>query len=671
MSQMTTMPDREEQAAMEAQEQEAARQEKLREMEIRNEMLDQIRQSNIERDRHVKQWIRNHAIALGKHREVLAPGYRGNYMVVDRISLGIEAHVAIQTEVEPRPRFVPKKNDENPLWFISATGAQKIQQLGLDQEFDRLTDEQMQGLIPIEEAAAVAMLSMADTQAMDDGQGGQIEQNIPIFTSEDFIVIDDNDMAEWLENEHNSQWDVGGANSVVEANIHAKTIFGHYDTTISWDDEEQRFILQNSDLTDVWIDPLANDHRDAQWMIVGKRMSEKEAIEKFPEYAEDIPKMLQAERSAGANGFGNNLSSFRNVNLWGNDTVSAITRFWRNARFPLSVDEAVAEGVVENIANEETGESMLLYADTQLEAAEGDERWPTKRGIRQTVFLGDIMVYDGETSFSDIPIARNKLNLIAESPYGIGLPHKAAELQGLYNKLWSIYHDYFSFFRAPPVIMSESSYESIKDSIRSAFSMVGRIITVPDALAQTADLTRLIGTVPIPQMGPVVFQMIELIGNELDRVLGMTDVIRGEAKSAWSARLHQQVTSAARGPIGMNSRHTGEYLKYIGHITANLIIDYLDPEEASIRYPKWPPHIFEALKAKIKRVGYDVEVEVGGSNSKEMEAGQIALLFQQAPSYLSMSGTFMKNLMEKHGVKNGEKIHNEVMQSMSQQQQQG
>ena len=635
------------------------------EREIRGEMIEQMRAAQHERDRHHAQWIRNHSISLGRHKEVLSPSYRGNYMVVDRVSVAIEAHVAIQTEVEPRPRFIPKKNDEHPLYFISSSGAQKIQQLGLDQEFDALTDEMLQGLAPIEESAFVAMVSIQDSMEVPDGMGGMVEQPVPVFSPDDFIIISDSDWAEWLECEHNAQWDVGGLNSVVESNIHAKTIFGHYDSVVSWDDEEQRFTLQNADLTDVWIDPLCNDHRDAQWVIVGKRMRQSEAIEMFPEYAEQIPNMMRAEQSAGSSMFGNNQSSFRDVNVFGNETVSVLTRFWRNTRYPLSPDEAISEGLVEMVGEGE--EATMFYAGTEQEAVPGDENWPTKRGIRQTVFLGDILTYDGETAFSDVPVARNKLNLIVESPFGIGLPHKAAELQDLYNRLWSIYHDYFSFFRAPPMIMTQSSYESVKESLRGAFSMVGQIITVPDAIATFQNLSQVVSTVPIPQMGPVVFQMIQLVGSELDRVLGMTDVIRGEAMSGWSARLHQQVTSAARGPIGMNSRHTGEWLKYIGSVTANLIIDFLDPVEASVRYPKWPPHIFEAIKTKVKRVGYDVEVEVGGSNSKEMEAGQIAALFQQAPQYLSASPTFMKMLMEKHGVKNGEKISGEVTQMMAQQ----
>jgi hypothetical protein len=652
---------------------------------IKLELERQIRDAQIEREKYEQQISDNRKLVSGCHKDVFFPGDSDRtYFAVNRIQNAVVTQTAVQTESPPRPVFVGRETNEPPVIFLKPESAYKLRGL----EGNPLTSGQMQGIEPLDEAIYGMMAEATVTQKQPnpragetvpgepDAEGNQadvpvpdeIDVQVPIFNDDDFLFLTDELCAEALTQEHEAQWEVIGGDEVVSRWIFNTNVEGWYDGLIQWDADENHFTVNLLYPYDCWIDRWASGMRDAQYFIIRRIMDCDAAKREYPEYADEI------ESSAGEYGLDNqrygatggkyNYAHDRRV-------VTRTTRWWRNQPIDMTPEEAVESGqIVEAKPTFEDVDGVAVQVDPPFPylgmdgepTNPGDEAWPKKMGIRQTDMIGDVVLYDGETEFADIPVARNVNIPVVESPYGIGEPQRLADLNDLYNRLWGIFYDHALYYRSPEQLVPESAMEALKSELSTLHAKGGRKIGLPDDLWQAFN-GMIVNTVQPPTMGDTFFRILSMLKEEMDTMSGVVDVMRGEAKSEWrSGAMVDSLTNNARGPMGYKARHTSFALRYAAKISAQLIIDYLPLEVWSERNRKYPPQILQAMRDRLKRFGFDVSVEVSGASSKDSKASKLNNALANNPALLD-SQTFMQQWADASEISDAEKIVREVAEA--------
>ena len=357
--------------------------------------------------------------------------------------------------------------------------------------------------------------------------------------------------------------------------------------------------------------------------------------------------------------------------------VERVTMWERNTPYDMSVEEAMKLGLVQpdmvevaagydefgqvmtQPVQSQDSEDNLLFTVSGEEGlfAEGDEGWPVRYGIRQIEMLADFVLLDQETEFSDIPVSRNKNIPILFSPYAMGEPQRLQDLQDLYNSLLTIFINHFKQYKNPQLVVPASVLKEMNLSVNEAFKKSIQMWSVPDKLIGQFG-SDIIKVLPVPQLNQAAMSMFQIVRDEMDQVSGMTDTLRGETKSDQSARLFSEATAAARGPIGYKAQHTNDYLKHLGKIVANLIIEFLPTSEWVRRNKKYPAPIIESMRSRLKRVGFDVVPIVGANGGKQLKVERLSSVMQQGVQ----TPTLLKELMDGLDVDSADEIAAEFQQ---------
>lgn len=656
---------------------------------LRGKRDERIRDAQQERQKHEEQWEINTKLYHGDH-EALFSGHNNSnrrYFTSNHIQGAVITQVAVMTEQPIRPTFTPRETNEPPEIFLKPESAFKAQGMGL-------SEDQLQGQELIPEQLFDFISAQTRTETVDNPEAGQtigtgenaqpqpgtIEVEVPIFEDEDFIFVDDALCAEALTQEHNSEWEMCDGDSTMRQGITQASVIGHQDMIVQWNDQDNRFNLVLLYPYHSWIHRWAYNPGDASSYDIKRIIPVAEAKRQFPGFDEVIEKNKTTTSDNGWWG-GIGGGKFSSTGS-GEDFVEVDVGWVRDEPFPMEPEEAMEKGLIEVATEEplvdpdtgeiadmggqpivdEEGQTQWITADGEA-TAPGEDNWPVRFGIRQEILIGDTVVYEGETEFSDIPVARVKNIPIVQSSYGQGEPERLASLQELKNRLWTIYHNYCLRYQSPEQVMPSSVLNELEAEVSTLHSEAGRKIGVPDnLLRQLGGIQGIVYTIPIPQLTDVFFNLLTLVTEEMNNISGIVDVLRGEAKSEWSGELFQQATNAARGPIGYKARGVSEAIKHIAGVTANLIIDFLPAEEWEKRNKKYPRQVLEVMRRRLKRVGFDVAVEVGGASTRESKAQRMSLALQNTP-ILVQSETFMKQYTEHMGLKDGDKIVRELQQA--------
>lgn len=658
---------------------------------LRSELDERIRDAQIERQRREKQWDINVALYHGDHQAVYDPSTLGEfYATSNQIQGAVITQVAVMTERPVRPVFVPRETNEPPEIFLKPESAYKVPPNA------GLSDEQVAGADVIPEPLFDFLSSQTMPQEVDNPRAGEVvpgtgmgetkpevqpdtvEIQVPIFDDEDFIFVDDALCAEALTQEHDSEWEMCSGDEMLRQAITQASIIGHQDFLVQWNDQDSRFDLVSLYPYHTWIDRWSFSTRDCEYYVMRRVVPMSEAFREFPEHQDDLATNASTNTETGwwggVSGGKYDSSSDRTV-------VEIFTTWARNHPYPMDAEEAMNKGLIQQAVEEplvdpETNEIADMGGQPvfdeqgvpQFVTAEGEPtnpeapNWPVRYGVHQTVMVGSIVLYEGETEFADIPVARIKNVPIVESPYGQGEPQRLASLQDLKNRLWSIYHDYVLRYRSPEQAMPASVLNELEEQLTTLNRTAGRKLGIPDDI-WNLNGGNVVKTIELPQLTAMFHSLMQLVTNEMNDIAGTVDVLRGEAKSEWSGELFQQATNAARGPIGFKARGISEAVKHAAKVTAGLIIDFLPLDEWSSRNKKYPPQVLEVMRRRLKRVGYDVSVEVGGASSRDSEGQKLVQMMHNNPQ-LTNSPTFMQQVLEHVGVKEGDKIVREVQSAM-------
>lgn len=662
-----------------------------RDSDLHSYVNGRLDEAQVERGRHEGQWQVNDALYMGLPvkrgrnsgvREGQSSRISRNYnSFTAPITQGaVIATTSIQTETPPRWSYVGRETNEPPEVYFRPSGAAKTQEVGA--QFD---PDQLAGKMPITEEVFNQL--MAATRVQDTGEvqsvgdGGEaveapITNQIPIFSEDDFVLVTDQLAAEALTQESNSEFDMISGDEIVRTNILQTNINGHDDTMVQWMPQKRRFGLTGLYPYNVWIDPEANSMTDAEFVVIRQELTLAAAKKEYPDLAGMLEEQAQAGTMATMNHSGDlGGKSRRNTER---QFVERVTMWERNSPYPMSVEEAMELGLVQpdivNVAvgldeqgqvitepqqsRDEEGNPLFTVEGDEGVIAEGDEGWPDRFGIRQIELLADFVLLDQETEFSDIPISRNKNIPIQFSPYAMGEPQRLEDLQDLYNSLLTIFINHFKQFKNPQLVVPASVLKEMGLSVQDAYKKSIQMWALPDKLLAQFGGGDIIKVLNVPQLNQAAMSMFNIVRDEMDRVSGLNDTLRGDTKSDQSARLFSEATAAARGPIGYKAQHTNDYLKRIGKIVANLIIDFLPTSEWVRRNNKYPAPIIESMRRRLKRVGFDVVPIVGASGGKQQKVDRISGVMQQGVQ----TPTLLKNLMDAMDVDDAEEIANELRQ---------
>lgn len=629
-----------------------------------------VRDAQKERGVHEDQWSRNRLLTLGvQGPHTRSQKHDDRHFVVNRIQNAVIVQTAVQTEEPPRLRFAPRETNEPPDIFLRPEAAQALPP-GLG-----LTDAQLRGSEPIPNDLAEFLMQPRTQQ--DAVAGEQIEAP-PALDPSMLVFVDDRLAAEGLTQEWQSEWESDAADEKVRTNIFDTNVIGQKDTLIQWDAEDNRFELVNLYPYNCWIDRWAESTATAESYVLRQVKDARKAKAEMSGFEDIIDEVVSTTNS---DLFGSGADRGSKYDQDGERPVVEIWTAWiRNHKFDRSEEDALERKLVvpatrtevvevpdemtgepvsdieEVPATDDDGQQLYRLVEDDSITKPGADNWPKRRGIRQIQHIGEFQIFDDEADFADIPVARNGNIPIPESPYFQGEPQRLEHLQTFYNRLWSIFHDYFKFFRSPETFVPKSVYDAISDAMDDFYSGGGRMVGVPDHLMQSFG-GDIIKNIPVPQLGAAVFDMITLVGAEMDKAAGMEEVLLGRAKSEWSAKLFEQATNAARGPIGFKARHTAAYLKHLGKVGAQLIIDFLPTEEWVKRNKKYPAPVIEAMRSRLKRFGYDIVPEVSGEGVKERENQQLLALWQNGVQTPSM----LDNILDKMKVPNKAQIVQEFV----------
>lgn len=650
---------------------------------LRGHLEHRIRDAQYERELYEEQLEVNARLVHGDHKGVFAAGSDNNYFAANMIENIVVTQTAVMTESDIRPVYVPRETNEPPEIFLKPESAYKAQGMGL-------SDMQMRGEEVIPEQLFDFLSAQTRTEEVDNPEAGQvvgagenatpqpdtIEVQVAIFNDDDFIFVDDALCAEALTQEVASQWEISASDERVRQSIYEAVALGWKDILIQWNAHKHHFDLAPIYPFDGWIDRWAISPRDAEYYALRQIMPVAEAMKEYPEAAAQIEKhktIATENNSWGSRQGGKYLRSTER------EIVEIYTLWERHHPIPKDPEEALEQGLVEVAMEEplvdpdtreivdmggpimdEAGEPQFITAEG-VATTPGDENWPVRHGIRQLRMLGEYVIQDIEVDAVDLPVARIRNIPIIESPYGEGEPQRVAELQDLINRLWSIYHDYCMFFRGSEQAMPQSLLDQIGTGAGTMHRTMGRKFGVPDDLWQSFE-GRLFDNVDPPQLSPVFDRIMQILEAQMDRISGIGQVLRGEAKSEWSGSLFEQATNAARGPIGYKARHVADAVKHSAMIIAGYIIDFLPVEEWAKRNKKYPIQVLEVMRDRLKAIGYDVSVEVGGAESRQSQSQKLSIALQNTPVLVN-SPTFMKQYTEHFGLKDGDQIVNEIQQA--------
>lgn len=586
-----------------------------------------------------QQWQKNYALYMGDHKNALEFTGMYFYAMMNLTAQVIDTKAAHLNSNPVRPVIVPRDNNEPVEWYFSNAGMSKaggampqIQAMGI-----QVSMEQVQGTEHMDEETVNNLRTLG-------------------FLDTDFVKLDDDLVSDAITQELESQWILDEAEQWLSANNSDKLVVGQSDAIVQWDALENRVHFETLYPYDVFIDPTADSFSRANWIAYRELLTKSEAKERWPDLKDDIEgNKFAADATNVPQGI-----RHRKMIATDDDRVVHWTLWERHAEIEMSEDEANAGGHVQMV----DGKPMVDGAPLE----EDGSNWPRKSGIRQMELLGDIVLFDGESPFGGIPVDRNYNVRAVSSAAGIGDPQRLADLQDLINRVLSQFAENIAQYRSPMLAMPESVFSALESELKRAFSIAGMKLPVPDDSWEMSN-GNIIKEITPPQIPDSAVQLFSQLVNQFFRLAGLPSALRGDTQSGTSGRAMEISTSNAAEPIAQVSRHTEMFLRKLLHTAVYLIIEYLPTEVFCERNKRFEPHVFEAMREKIRRVGYDVDVQVSGTNRQDQEAQRLIAAAHNVP-ILWQSPTFAEALLKKLGLPDAAQIASELNKMQNPQQQQ-
>jgi len=575
------------------------------------------------------QWGKNVALYMGDHKNALEFTGMYFYAMMNLTAQVIDTKASHLNAMPIRPVVVPRDNNEPVEWYFTKKGIKLVSP-------------------KLEELASAGLELSQDnidgTLAMEEDQVNSLK-NFG-FTEDCFVALNDDLTSEAITQELQSEWIMDSAEQWLVANNSDKLVIGQADGIVQWNSSENRVHFETLYPYDVFVDPVADSFCRASWIAIREIMKKSEAKERWPLMKDEIHSQQMSDDPIDAPK-GNRYKK----NYMDDDLVVHWTLWERNAEVDMTEEEASKDGKI--IVDELTGRQTIDGEEVT------EKNWPKKLGVRQLELLGDIVMFNGESPFGGIPVDRNYNVRAVASAHGIGDPARLADLQDLINRILSQFAENIAQFRSPMLAMPETVFSALEEELKRAFTIAGMKLPVPDSMweATNGQVLQIIAPPQIPQSA---VQLFEQLTSQFFRLAGLPGALRGDTQSGTSGRAMEISTSNASEPIAQVARHTEMFLRKLLHTAVYLIIEYMPTEVFCERNKRFEPHVFEAMRAKVRRIGYDVDVQVSGTNRQDAEAQRMITLSHNMPE-LMQSPTFAVELLKKMGLANSQQIANELL----------
>lgn len=596
-------------------------------------------------------------------------------LVVNEIQNSVIAQIDVQTQEPAQISLEPVETGEPPLYFWNGPQDVGLLEFGLIPaevaEWVDPADGQTKPPVPLDERLAGALQSVAVPKEGNPALPPGAIRPEWVVEMDDKLVADvyQTIFDVYLERSDFEEW--------TEQNLLDSGVQGWAWALFEYDDNADRFLLTHLPVTQVYVDPTARGIADAAYAMVDIPLDADRAKTAYPHLADQISEWA---RMGTPNPFDGNTQ-------WGDaydrDFRRLMVQFrlcWlRNQLVPMTKDEAVALGLVQEVAPYGEGQvppvlgavepgapagadgagddggggadGLLLAAQRGQPAADapvdgqcvlvatgqpvapGDVAggWPTRLGIRQITQIGQEVVDDRECPFQDIPLLLNvNIPMPGQRPFGMGEPYRLLSIQKAESQQLTSMVEHCAYFSHPTTFLSQTSADLLAKETGRAFVSPGDTITMPDQMFESAMKAGFVGVVPAPAMSTAVPQVFEMTKALLEDISGHTDVMQGRSQAGDAAAKVETLQAQASGLMRFKGRRTGYMLKRLARLGVHELVRRLTVDDMLRIVSKYKRAIVERVRERGQSIEWNVKVTVSAGAGQKMQNAQLATMYLNA-----------------------------------------
>jgi hypothetical protein len=246
--------------------------------------------------------------------------------------------------------------------------------------------------------------------------------------------------------------------------------------------------------------------------------------------------------------------------------------------------------------------------------------WPTRRGIREFVIIGQKCVADRECKDANIPLTHNVNFPDMYGPLGQGTPEDLELLNMAINEMLSDLVQHVRQMCFPAVVAADTLVKANPDVPIETFRSPGTVLTAPDN--QVKDLEQFLKSLEPGQVSPDLWKFLSQLLDLIDKQGNMAGVLQGQAPSGTSGTLFGQQNAAAQTAILFVAKRAETMLKYLAGLMLGGI-KRMSIEAMMEAVPDTPEYIWDAFKDWWQRglfLDISVEISSGGGAAKQQRA---------------------------------------------------
>ena len=585
------------------------------------------------------------------------PGMK--HVVLNRTGSSILTTVSVQTEQPLRLKISPFETGDEPLYYLTGRGVRMVNRARTEGALDLGDvgeDELQPGVeLPPEIGETVEALTREQVDPLTGAPMPALLEH-----GRDLITVDDNLVATEMQSLGEAKfreayWDYYATELTTLSNV-----TGDQGLLYEWDAEAARAYLHCPNWTNVRFDPRSTWVDNAGYVMFDQLLTKEAAIKQFPKHREAIKRIAtdapQGERpDVGSDGRKEGgQESWVSVigdtdpsqSIETTQKMVTVRTLWRrNEDFPMEAPDAAEKGLIsESTDPEQMGLFVLPNGDT---VNPDQARWPKRKGLRQVQVIveADLIVFDDECPYTDIPMPWMKNIPIQYSPYGQGEPFRLEDISQTINRILSLIEDSLRYNAHAEEIFPESVATALKARFDDFRSHPGQIRVLPDDVYEdyVMDRQRQGFAVDGPTIPDSWIRLLQTLIHEHQKLAGDTDVFQGEPPGADVSGVAIDTLQASGSRVMAYKARSLEWtFTWVAKLMLDSIVKWMPDDQWELYLSKYGAAVRNAIKKKAKRMKYDVIVEaVAGRAAKEQETLQRASLMQNhisGESYLEMLG---------------------------------
>lgn len=447
------------------------------------------------------------------------------------------------------------------------------------------------------------------------------------------VTVDDQLTSDVYQGVFDLYWNKAGSDMFIRSNLLKNNIEGQAFALYEWDPDKRCHKMRNISVRQVYIDPEAEDIRDATYAGFDFVYDAEEAAGMYPDLADVI---RENARSSGTP-----TQVDENTEFGGDQDrtyerpIVTLRVFWlRNQAVPLTEEEAINGQAVE-IRDVPTGEvqagvdELGVLSETPVlrqgyfageeEVTPDAPTWPTRKAIRQLIQIAEagVIADDREVEHWDIPLLHNVCIQIPGKPWGQGLPERLKSMQRANNRVLDAMVKHSEYYKHPIGSMPQSVWDELQARYKKAYITPGMTMVFPD------DLWQITGGKPDvfydpPPMPPALPMLHAILKGNITQNSGRTEVLQGRAPAGVeSGRALETLQQAAAGTIQFNARRTADMIRRMSLLQLWSIVKRLDVNDIFRIHSKLPLPILAKVVQRAQQIEWDVIVEISDGAAKQ------------------------------------------------------